>query len=109
MSILASQIPIKHPPTAAPDTDIGLPVVGALNVSMVGPYAVHILYFRPNDLCWPSKPPTADPKLTIENELKSNCEYDIEKIVRKNWVLTDGRYESRYLVLARLGERNGIG
>lgn len=73
----------KTPPTAAPDTDIGLPIVGTLNVSIVGPYAVHILYFRPNHLCWPSKPPTADPKLTIENELKSNCEYDREGCAEK--------------------------
>jgi hypothetical protein len=51
-----------------------------------------------DDLCWPSQPPTADPKPTIEDELESNGECDVGKIVRKEWVLADGGYEPRYLV-----------
>jgi hypothetical protein len=86
------------PPTVAPDMDIGPPIVGTLNVSTVGPHAVYALHFRLNDLCWPSKPPTADPKRAIEDELESNGECDVENIVRKEWVLVDGGYEPRYLV-----------
>jgi hypothetical protein len=73
-------------------------IVGTLNLSAIGPHAVYALYFRLNDLCWPSQPPTADPKPAIEDELESNGECDVEKIVRKEWVLVDGRYEPRYLV-----------
>jgi hypothetical protein len=87
------------PPTAAPDTDIGLPIVGTFNVSAVRPHAVYVLYFRLNNLCWPFQPPTADPKPAIEDELESNGKCDIKKIVRKEWVLVDGGYEPRYLVL----------
>jgi hypothetical protein len=86
------------PPSAAPNTDIGLQIVGTLNLSAVGPHAVYALYFRLSDLCWPSQPPTADPKPAIENEMESNGECDVEKIVRKEWVLEDGGYEPRYLV-----------
>jgi hypothetical protein len=86
------------PPSAAPDTDIGVQIVGTLNLSAIGPHAVYALYFRLNDLCWPSQPPTADSKPAIEDELESNGECDVEKIVRKEWVLVDGGYEPRYLV-----------
>lgn len=44
------------------------------------------------------QPLTADSKLVIEDELESNSECDVEKIVRKEWVLIDERYEPRYLV-----------
>jgi len=86
------------PPSAAPDTDVGLPIVGTLNLSAIGPHAVYALYFRLSDLSWPSQSPTADPKPAIEDELESNGECDVEKIVRKEWVLVDGGYEPRYLV-----------
>jgi hypothetical protein len=39
------------PPSAAPDTDIGMQIVGTLNLSAIGPHAVYALYFRLNDLC----------------------------------------------------------
>jgi hypothetical protein len=44
------------------------------------------------------QPPTADPKPAIEDELESNSECDVEKIVEKEWVLVDRGYEPRYLV-----------
>jgi hypothetical protein len=75
-----------------------LPIVDTFNVSAVRPHAVYALYFRLNNLCWPSQPLTADPKPAIEDELESNGEYDVKKIVRKEWVLIDGRYEPRYFV-----------
>jgi hypothetical protein len=39
------------PPSAALDTDIGMQIVGTLNLSAIGPHAVYALYFRLNDLC----------------------------------------------------------
>lgn len=72
------------PPTVAPDTDTGLPIVGTLDVSTVGAHAVYALHFRLNDVGWPSKPSTADPNPAIEDELEWNGQCKVEKIVGRD-------------------------